>query len=189
MPKKLLYDLDSLDLGRTQFSLEDVEATNPQRHEFAQLGSVTHLDDEEEIIVSVRELREDEFWTRGHMPGRPIFPGVLMLEMLFQSAAIWFAGRAEADDEHVDGWDVMEDPRWEDVREHWEVEAEDPALDGAVLGDLEEVYNAIENLERTERTEESYAEHYDLYPKFVAGALALYLLAWLSLGTWARRLP
>ena len=55
--------------------------------------------------------------------------------------------------------------------------------------DLEEVYNAIENLERTERTEESYAEHYDLYPKFVAGALALYLLAWLSLGTWARRLP
>ncbi len=84
MPKKLLYDLDSLDLGRTQFSLEDVEATNPQRHEFAQLGSVTHLDDEEEIIVSVRELREDEFWTRGHMPGRPIFPGVLMLEAAAQ---------------------------------------------------------------------------------------------------------
>ena len=55
--------------------------------------------------------------------------------------------------------------------------------------DLEEVYATIEELERTEREELRFAENFDLYPKFLLPALALYLLYWLSLCTWARRLP
>jgi 3-hydroxyacyl-[acyl-carrier-protein] dehydratase len=31
----------------------------------------------------------DEWWVRGHVPGRPIFPGVLMLEMAAQTAAFF----------------------------------------------------------------------------------------------------
>ncbi|MDF1799259.1 MAG: beta-hydroxyacyl-ACP dehydratase [Planctomycetota bacterium] len=45
----------------------------------------------------------DADFFRGHYPENPILPGVLMLEMLFQSAAIWFAGRALADDESLAG--------------------------------------------------------------------------------------
>lgn len=54
---------------------------------------------------------------------------------------------------------------------------------------LEEVYATIESLERRQRTDLAYAEHYDLYPRFLLPAFALYLLAWLSACTWARRLP
>ena len=55
--------------------------------------------------------------------------------------------------------------------------------------DLQEVYAQIEQLERTEREEESFAQHFDLYPWFLLPGLAVYLLAWLSSCTWARRLP
>jgi Ca-activated chloride channel family protein len=54
--------------------------------------------------------------------------------------------------------------------------------------ELEGIYAEIETLERTERTERRYEEHFDLYPFLGLPALALYVLAWLSSATWARRL-
>ena len=54
---------------------------------------------------------------------------------------------------------------------------------------LEAVYEEIETLERREREEERFAEHFDLYPRLLIPAALLYALAWLSLCTWARRLP
>ncbi len=54
---------------------------------------------------------------------------------------------------------------------------------------LERVYAEIETLERTPRSERRTTETFDLYPPVLFGALALYVLAWLSAGTWARRLP
>lgn len=56
-------------------------------------------------------------------------------------------------------------------------------------GSLERAYAEIEALERTPREERHFVEHYDLYPVFLLWALALYLGAWLSASTWARRLP
>ena len=54
--------------------------------------------------------------------------------------------------------------------------------------ELEDTYKAIEELERTERSSERYAEHYDLYPAWLRAALILYGLAFLSRQTWARRI-
>jgi Ca-activated chloride channel family protein len=54
---------------------------------------------------------------------------------------------------------------------------------------LERVYEEIEDLERTERREERFTETFDLYPLLLTPALVLYLLAWISSATWARRLP
>ena len=53
---------------------------------------------------------------------------------------------------------------------------------------LEEVYGEIEALEKTERSREEHVETFDLYPRFLLPALGLYLFAWLSFATWARRL-
>ena len=54
--------------------------------------------------------------------------------------------------------------------------------------DLEATYASIEELERTERTSERFAEHYDLYPAWLQFALCLYGFAFLSRNTWARRM-
>jgi len=38
--------------------------------------------------VGVKDVRADEDWARGHFPGNPILPGVLVTEALAQVAAI-----------------------------------------------------------------------------------------------------
>jgi 3-hydroxyacyl-[acyl-carrier-protein] dehydratase len=40
--------------------------------------------------VGIKHVRADEDWARGHFPGNPILPGVLVTEALAQVAAIVF---------------------------------------------------------------------------------------------------
>lgn len=53
---------------------------NPQRFEMEQLTAITLLDEERQLVVGYKDLSEDEFWIRGHMPNYPLMPGVLMCE-------------------------------------------------------------------------------------------------------------
>ena len=54
-----------------------------------QLDAVTHLDPGPLEIVGYRDIRADEFWVRGHIPGRPLMPGVVMLEALAQLTSFY----------------------------------------------------------------------------------------------------
>ncbi len=89
MSVRFFYDLSKIDLDAVAISHDEILAANPQRYEFEQIDFVPYFNPEERIIVGVRDLRPDEFWVRGHMPGRPIFPGVLMLEAAAQLGAIY----------------------------------------------------------------------------------------------------
>ncbi len=67
---------------------EDVGRFNPQRHEFLQLTSILHYDKEANLVVAHRRVEENEWWSRGHLPGRPLFPGAMMVEMLAQAGSL-----------------------------------------------------------------------------------------------------
>ncbi|MEO0652408.1 MAG: VWA domain-containing protein [Planctomycetota bacterium] len=54
---------------------------------------------------------------------------------------------------------------------------------------LEQVYAAIEELEKTPRERLDEVETYDLYPPFLFGGLLAYLVAWVGALTVGRRLP
>ena len=86
MPPPLLVDLDSCDLSRVQFTREQIYEELPQRHEFMLLDGVLYMDAKEGCAVAYHDVRDDEFWVRGHLPGRPLLPGVLMLEAAAQIA-------------------------------------------------------------------------------------------------------
>ena len=58
----------------------------PHRDPFVMVDRV--LDVDSERIVAVKEVRDHEDWCRGHFPGAPILPGVLIAEALAQAAAL-----------------------------------------------------------------------------------------------------
>ena len=69
----------------------------PHRHVFMQLDGIVHLDLDQNLAVGLREVHEDEFWVSGHIPGRPLFPGILMLETAAQMAS-FLSGLVRPDD-------------------------------------------------------------------------------------------
>lgn len=87
MPPPLLFDLDAIDLNGVQFTQDQIYARLPHRFEFKLLGGIIYLDMNVGRVVSFYDCREDSWWTRGHVPERPLLPGILMLEMAAQTAA------------------------------------------------------------------------------------------------------
>ena len=84
MPPEPLVDLSTIDTSKVLADREAIARVNPQRFEFAQLDGIYVCDESREVVVGYRDIRDDEFWVRGHIPGRPIFPGVLMIETAAQ---------------------------------------------------------------------------------------------------------
>ena len=84
MPNEPLFDVSKFDVSTVIADREAICQVIPQRHEFQQLDTICHLDREEKTVAGIRDVKEDEFWVRGHIPGRPLFPGVLMIEAAAQ---------------------------------------------------------------------------------------------------------
>lgn len=82
--RELLVDLSQVDFDRPVATLEDIRRINPQRFEMEQLTAVVHIDEREYASVGYKDITWDEFWVRGHMPGMPLMPGVMMLEAVAQ---------------------------------------------------------------------------------------------------------
>lgn len=101
-------DIASLDLDATYADLAQIQAVNPQRYEFQLLDRVIHMDKETRLFAGFTEVKEGDWWARGHVPGRPLFPGVLMIEAAAQLCSfVWhdaletegrFLGFAAVDD-------------------------------------------------------------------------------------------
>jgi 3-hydroxyacyl-[acyl-carrier-protein] dehydratase len=89
MPPELNYDPSRLDLTRVVADQEAIRGVLPQRYDMLQLTAVVHVDTEREIIAGYKDVRPDEFWVRGHMPGAPLLPGVLMCEAAAQLASFY----------------------------------------------------------------------------------------------------
>ncbi len=65
---------------------DDILELLPHRDPFVMVDEVVEID--ERSIVAVKHVRSDEDWCRGHFPGNPILPGVLITEALAQAAAL-----------------------------------------------------------------------------------------------------
>ena len=52
---------------------------------------IVEYDAEAQRIVGIKGVTATEFWAQGHFPGLPIMPGVLQVEALAQTMAVYVA--------------------------------------------------------------------------------------------------
>jgi 3-hydroxyacyl-[acyl-carrier-protein] dehydratase len=89
MPPQYIFDITGIDLDRVLFDKEAIRAVNPQRGDMEQLDAISHADGETGQIAGYKDVKDNEFWVAGHIPGRPLFPGVLMVEAAAQLASFY----------------------------------------------------------------------------------------------------
>lgn len=83
-PRTFLVDPSRYDLNNVIADIDEIRKYNAQRFEMEQLTAIVFQDLEEGVCVGYKDLAKDDFWTRGHMPGMPLMPGVLMCEAAAQ---------------------------------------------------------------------------------------------------------
>ena len=86
MPAEPLLDLEKTDLTHLVATREDIQKQIKQRGRFALLDGILDFGRESNVIVGFKEIRADDWWASDHIPGRPIFPGALMIEAAAQLA-------------------------------------------------------------------------------------------------------
>ncbi len=82
--KNLILDFSEYDLERVIADIEDIRKYIPQRFEMEHLTAIVFDDVERGICVGYKDVSSSEFWARGHMPGMPLMPGVIMCEAAAQ---------------------------------------------------------------------------------------------------------
>lgn len=92
-----LLDITTIDLEQVAMTAERVGTLNPQAGDMRQLDYVAWISEDAQIAVGIKEVKDDEFWVAGHIPGRPIYPGVMMIEAAAQLSSILYHLNANAD--------------------------------------------------------------------------------------------
>lgn len=97
MPPKLIVDPATLDLAHVEDDIEGIRKFNRQRYEMELLSAVVRYNAEEQYVVAYKNTSEQDFWVRGHIPGRPLMPGVLICECAAQTCSYYY-GRSTGND-------------------------------------------------------------------------------------------
>jgi len=69
---------------------EKIKSILPQREPFLFIDGVVEIEGEQKV-VAVKHIRGDEDFFKGHFPGKPIMPGVLIIETMAQASIILYS--------------------------------------------------------------------------------------------------
>lgn len=111
MPPAPLVDPATIDTSKVLLDRDQIRQVNPQRFEMEQLTAIVSIDPAKKLIIGYKDVLGDEFWVRGHMPGYPLLPGILMCEAAAQLASCYCVSTHLIEEGFV-GFGGMEDVRF-----------------------------------------------------------------------------
>ena len=112
MADELVVDITRLDLGALAFDQEAVRGIIPQRYDNENVNGVIWFDCGTRRLVGFKDVRADEFWVRGHFPGRPRLPETIMIEAAAQLTGIGYKLFTSVSDERLLGFAGLDDARF-----------------------------------------------------------------------------
>lgn len=93
MASQLFFDIKQFDVDHPIAGPAEIEAINPQRGDMRHLDGIVWMSPQFNAAIGYKDVRHDEFWVAGHIPGRPLLPGVIMIESAAQLAAFIMKSR------------------------------------------------------------------------------------------------
>jgi 3-hydroxyacyl-[acyl-carrier-protein] dehydratase len=111
--KELIIDPATVDYNHIVADIDEIRRYNPQRFEFEQLTAIILEDTTTWTCAGYKDVTHDEFWVRGHMPGMPLMPGVIMCEAAAQLAS-YFSLKFDLLGGGIVGFGGLEDVRFRD---------------------------------------------------------------------------
>jgi 3-hydroxyacyl-[acyl-carrier-protein] dehydratase len=106
------FDFRTVDFSQCVADLDAIRKVNPHRFEMELLSGIVMVDPMQHLIVGYKDTLETDFWCRGHMPGYPLMPGVLMLEAAAQMVSYYASTSTVADAEKIMGLAGIDDARF-----------------------------------------------------------------------------
>ncbi len=91
-----LIDLSTIDLSQTICDSRCLDEFLPQTGPMRQCDRIVWVSENLRHCVGAKDVRADEFWCEHHIKGRPLFPGVLMIESCAQCTSWLFRTRFPA---------------------------------------------------------------------------------------------
>jgi 3-hydroxyacyl-[acyl-carrier-protein] dehydratase len=82
---------DTLAPPGTIHTTREIEGLIPHRWPMLMVDRIIEYDADAKRIVGIKGVSATEWWAQGHFPGLPIMPGVLQVEALAQTMAVFVA--------------------------------------------------------------------------------------------------
>jgi len=110
-PREYIIHPTEYDLDTVIADIQEIRRWNKQRFEMEQLTAIVHEDESRGLCVGYKDVTHDEFWVRGHFPGVPLMPGVLMCEAAAQLSS-YYTQKHNLLDAKVIGFGGLEEVRF-----------------------------------------------------------------------------
>jgi 3-hydroxyacyl-[acyl-carrier-protein] dehydratase len=110
-PRDYIIHPSEYDVDRVVADIHEIRRWNMQRFEMEQLTAIVHEDLSRGLCVGYKDVTPDEFWVRGHFPGAPLMPGVMMCEAAAQLSS-YYTHRYNLLDAKVIGFGGLEEVRF-----------------------------------------------------------------------------
>jgi 3-hydroxyacyl-[acyl-carrier-protein] dehydratase len=112
MPTTPILDFETLDLSHTLVAPREIYSRLRHGGRFQLLDGVLHVDPGGKFLVGFKDIRADDWWAADHIPGRPIFPGALMIETAAHLCSYDYMSRSGLESETFLGFGGLDNIRF-----------------------------------------------------------------------------